>query len=229
MSRWRRIGIVVGAGAAGLAVVRRHRAGGHAAIHAEGGVLMADAASYDTLSGRLLGGFYRSIAEDVGGSAPAGARVLEIGCGPGHLASRLVRDHGLDVTGLDLDPAMIERSRARAERLAGGPRPQFVVGDAAALPFADGEFDLVVSTLSLHHWTDAEGASAEIARVLRPGGRVLVWDIRPGRVPMHQHAPDPASGLSHPSLRTVASSPWRWPWRVAWAQRLELVKADLSD
>ena len=53
-------------------------------------------------------------------AAPDGARVLEVGCGPGHLSIRLARHHGLDVTGLDLDPAMVERARVNAGRPVAG-------------------------------------------------------------------------------------------------------------
>jgi cyclopropane fatty-acyl-phospholipid synthase-like methyltransferase len=82
-----------------------------------GGILIGDAVVYDALSHRLLlGSLFGRIAADVAAVAPDGARVLEVGCGPGHLSIRLARPHGLDVTGLDLDPAMIERARANADR-----------------------------------------------------------------------------------------------------------------
>ncbi len=224
MARWRTMAVLAGAGALVAAVTRGRLHGERQAHEAAGGVVMGDAARYDILSGRILGGFYGSVARDVAAAVPIGARVLELGCGPGHLAMRLVRDHGLDVVALDLDPAMVERASLGAQRLVGVPRPAFVVGDAAALPFADSEFDVVLSTLSLHHWTDPAGAIAEIARVLRPGGRVLVWDILPGRLPMHRHAPDPGRSLDHAMLEPISAAPWRWPWRVAVTQRMELVK-----
>ncbi len=226
MARWRTMAALAGAGALAAVAARGRLHGGRQAHELEDGVVMGDAARYDTWSARLLGGFYGSVAADVAASAPTGARALELGCGPGHLAVRLVRDHGLDVVGLDLDPAMIARARLGAERLPAAARPAFVVGNAAALPFGDAEFDIVVSTLSLHHWTDPAAASAEIARVLRPAGRVLMWDILPGRMPMHRHAPDPARSLDHARLAPVSATPWRWPWRVALMQRLELVRAD---
>jgi ubiquinone/menaquinone biosynthesis C-methylase UbiE len=69
------------------------------------------------------------------------------------LSIRLARQRGLDVTGLDLDPAMVERARANADRLGNGDerRPSFLVGDAASLAFPDGSLDLVVSTFARHH------------------------------------------------------------------------------
>src|SRR6185295_12549458 len=54
------------------------------------------------------------------------------------------------------------------------------VADVADLPFADGSFDLVVSSFSLHHWDDPDAAVPELARVLRPGGRLYVYDFRRG-------------------------------------------------
>jgi ubiquinone/menaquinone biosynthesis C-methylase UbiE len=107
---------------------------------------------------------------------PGGAQILEIGCGPGHLSIRLAGHHGLNVTGLDLDPATIKRTRANAGRLGNGDgrRLEFLVGDVAALAFPDQSFDLVVCTLSMHHWADPAAGLAEIDRVLRPGARALV-------------------------------------------------------
>jgi ubiquinone/menaquinone biosynthesis C-methylase UbiE len=188
---------------------------------------MADPARYDSLTGALLGSFYDSVAADVATAAPTRGRVLDVGCGPGQLANRLAREHGLEVTGLDLDPAMIERARANAERaVTAERRPTFVVGGVAALPFSDGSFDLVVSTLSMHHWADAAAGQAEIGRVLRPGGRALIWDIRPGVVPLHRQQPDPLDKVAGSPLRLASATPWRWPWRLAFTQRIELVAAD---
>ncbi len=113
-----------------------------------GGIVMRDVPIYDAMSRLLLSSFYRGVAADVAQVASPEARILEVGCGPGHLSVQMARDYGLDVTGLDLDPTMIERAQANAARgaSAGEPQPSFVVGDVAALPFADASFDLVVST-----------------------------------------------------------------------------------
>jgi ubiquinone/menaquinone biosynthesis C-methylase UbiE len=103
------------------------------------------------MSRLVLGSLVGQIADDVAAVAPDGARELEVGCGPGYLSIRLARQHGLEVIGLDLDPAMISRARANADRPGGGhqSRPSFLVGDVSSLAFPDRSIDLVVSTLPM--------------------------------------------------------------------------------
>ena len=207
--------------------VARHLRGAALGHRAPGGILIADAVVYDVLTGLALGPFYAGVADHVAAIAPEGARVLEIGCGPGTLSIRLGR-LGLEVTGLDLDPAMIERARANAGRAEDGVgmRPSFLVGDVASLAFADASFDLVVSTLSMHHWADPGAGMTEIGRVLRPGGRALVWDLRPGVVPFHAEVPDPLDHTVGTSLRVAMTTPWRWPVGFRLTQLVELVRGD---
>jgi SAM-dependent methyltransferase len=114
-----------------------------------------------------------------------------------------------------------ERFACRLDDLAGDDRE---VVDVAALTFPDGSFDLVISTLSLHHWADPAVGLAEIGRVLRPGGRALVWDFRPGAVPLHRHVPDPVQHARGAPLRVASAAPWRWPWRFSLTRRIELVR-----
>lgn len=194
-----------------------------------GGVVMTDARAYDRLSGRLFGSLFQPIADDAAAFAVPGARVLEVGCGPGHLATRLASEHDLDVTGLDLDPAMIERARAVAARSASAGRrtATFIVGDVAALPFPDASFHLVVSTFSMHHWADPVAGLAEINRVLRPDGRALVWDLRHGFSLFHFRSPDPVEPALASPLELVEARSWRWPWRFSIAQRLELRRGSM--
>jgi SAM-dependent methyltransferase len=234
MGQPRKLLILLGAAAGAVAVLRhgRNTARGH---QVPGGILVGDAVVYDALGRLLLGSLYRRIATDVAAVAPTGARVLEVGCGPGHLSVRLARQHRLNVTGVDLDPAMIERARANANRPGNshGRRPSFLVGDVASLAFPNQSFDLVVSTLSMHHWADPTAGLAEIGRVLRPGARALVWDFRPGVRPhpfgpRHAHPPDPVEHTRSSPLRVVQATPWRWPWRFNLTQRIELVRADGS-
>jgi SAM-dependent methyltransferase len=228
MGQRRRLVLLAGAAAAVVAVVRhgRRAAQGH---RVPGGILIGDTAVYDRLSRLLLGSLLGRVATDVAAVAPEGARVLEVGCGPGHLSIRLARRHGLEVTGLDLDPAMIARARANADRPDNGDRrrPSFLVGDVASLAFPDQSFDLVISTMSMHHWADPTAGLAEIGRVLRPGARALIWDFRPGVRPhlfgpRHARIPDPVDHTGGP-LRVARSTPWRWPWRFTLIQRTELV------
>jgi SAM-dependent methyltransferase len=230
----RKLVILAGAAAAALAVLRhgRHATRGH---QVPGGILIGDAVLYDTLSRLLLGPFLTRIAADVAAVAPDGARVLEVGCGPGRLSGQLAGQHGLEVTGLDLDPAMIARARANTDRAVnrGGRRPSFLVSDVAALAFPDRSFDLVVSTLSMHHWADPTAGLAEIGRVMRPGARALIWDFRTGVRPhpfgpRHGHLPDPIQHTRSSPLRVVNATPWPWPWRFTLTQRTELVRADGS-
>lgn len=138
------------------------------------------AGAYDVLAGLFLGGYYDDIAADCAAAlADAGSpAVLEIGPGPGHLAERLLALlPDARWTGLDIDPAMLEATRRRLAGEGLGDRATLVDGDVAALPFEDASFDLVVSSLSAHHWPDAEAGFREIRRVVRPGATALVYDL----------------------------------------------------
>jgi SAM-dependent methyltransferase len=226
-ARSRTLVILLGAVAVGGAVLIRRHARGAMGKAVPGGILVGDAALYDALSHRfLLGPLFERIAADIAAVAPSGARLLEVGCGPGRLSILLARRYCFDVTGLDLDPAMIERARANAERSGhgGGPRPSFLVADVSSLAFPDASFDVIVSTLSMHHWTDPTAGLNEIGRVLRPNGRALVWDFRGGPVPLHGCLPDPVDRARGSSLRVVSATPWRWPWRLTLTRRIEMTR-----
>jgi SAM-dependent methyltransferase len=223
--------VVILLAAVGAAVAAvRHRYGAGTSHTAPGGILIGDAGAYDRMTRFVLRRFFAHIAADVAAATRDSARVLEVGCGPGLLSILLADRHDLVVTGVDLDPSMIERARINADRArdgAAGP-PTFMVGDVASLAFPDESFDLVVSTLSMHHWADPAAGLAEIGRVLRPDGRALVWDLRPGAVPFHRHVPDPVEHARGAALRVVRVAPWRWPWRFSLTQRIELIRADPS-
>ena len=93
------------------------------------------------------------------------ARVLEVGCGWGELAEWIARDTGAEVVATDLSSHMVELARSR------GVAAQ--VADVQELPFADGEFDVAVAAWMLYHVPDLDRGLAELARVLRPGGRLV--------------------------------------------------------
>ncbi len=105
--------------------------------------------------------------------APSGEeRALDSGSGAGALAFALA-PHVREVVAVDLVPELLEQGRKRAERF---PNVTFVEGDATKLPFEYGSFDLACSLRTLHHIVRPELAVAELVRVTRPGGRVLVVD-----------------------------------------------------
>jgi SAM-dependent methyltransferase len=117
-------------GAAVVVGIGRHgfRArGGHGR---PGGELVWNPGVYNAVSRRLLHRFYEQTADDAARAAPAEARILEVGSGPGHLSIQLARRHGFDVTGIDVDPSMIDHARANASHFDGidGSRPSFQVG-----------------------------------------------------------------------------------------------------
>jgi ubiquinone/menaquinone biosynthesis C-methylase UbiE len=98
---------------------------------------------------------------------PAAGRTIELGCGEGRV-SRDLRARGYDVVGIDAVPRLVE---AAVEADPGG---EYLVADAAALPFPDESFDLAVAYNSLMDMDDMDGAVREARRVLRPGSRFCV-------------------------------------------------------
>ncbi len=101
-------------------------------------------------------------------------RVLDVATGGGHTALAFA-PHVRDVVACDLTPAMLEAAAAYAgERGAGNIR--FEVADAEDLPYQGGEFDVVTVRFAPHHFPDPAGFAEEVARVLRPGGRFLMFD-----------------------------------------------------
>jgi SAM-dependent methyltransferase len=139
----------------------------------------ADGDGYELLMGR----WSRHLAQpflDFAGLCD-GDRVLDVGCGTGHLAAAAARDRRPDaVHAVDLSAAYINHAR----RLTPDPRIRFEVGDACALPFERHSFDRVLSMLLLHFVPQSAQAIAEMRRVSRPGGVVAacVWDARGGFV-----------------------------------------------
>lgn len=102
----------------------------------------------------------------------ARGNVLEVAIGTGRNLPHYPAD--VELTGIDLSPAMLARARERADRLGRTVRLQ--EGDAQRLPFPDATFDTVVATLTLCSIPDDVTAVAEMARVLRPGGRLVLLD-----------------------------------------------------
>jgi SAM-dependent methyltransferase len=124
--------------------------------------------AYAAAAGMFAGVHERAAADAARSSAH---RIVDIGAGPGNLLEELGRLRP-DASLTGVDPSARMRAIAAARGIAE------VDGRAEHLPFADDSVDLVLSTLSSHHWDDSAAAFAEIARVLRPGGEARLYDVR---------------------------------------------------
>ncbi len=141
-----------------------------------------DVAAFDERARRYdegwLGRLHHEIAERTAGLAAttgeSPAAILDVGCGTGDLLRLLARRWpGTEqLVGVDPAPSMIEIAAAAAD----DGRLRFSSGVAERLPFPDGAFELVVSTTSFDHWADQQAGLRESARVLAPGGRLVLVD-----------------------------------------------------
>jgi ubiquinone/menaquinone biosynthesis C-methylase UbiE len=161
---------------------------------------------YDRWATRFFHRLYERVAADVTAAGlHDGARVLDVGTGPGRVP--LAIGHAfpaLRVEGLDLSAEMIAQARRNAADAGLDDRVRFTVGDVADLPYADATFDLVVSTMSQHHWADAAAGLRELRRVVRPGGQVWIYDLRfaLGRAEAAARGAFPSLDLHRETLRT---------------------------
>ncbi|HEY6775082.1 MAG TPA: class I SAM-dependent methyltransferase [Thermoleophilaceae bacterium] len=135
---------------------------------------------YDRMNSVMTAGMHhrwRERAADLARVGP-GSRALDVGTGTGDLAIELSR-RGAAVTGLDFAPAMLEVARGKAPGIA------FEPGDALALRYGDGEFDAVTVGFGARNFADLDRGLREMARVTKPGGRVVVLEITtPQRPPL---------------------------------------------
>lgn len=152
--------------------------------------------------------------------------ILDAGMGPGRLCVEL-QARGWKVTGVDASPGMVEAARARLPDIADRLR----VGRVEALPYADGAFDAAVCTGVLEYVADPEQAIAELARVTRPGGRVLVAAANTEAVYVRwkHFAFYPAVTAAKRLLRSPRPPPLPRPWPADRATlERRLTKAGLS-
>jgi ubiquinone biosynthesis O-methyltransferase len=164
----------------------------------------------DALERQLLAGFLGRVA---------GKKLLDVGCGDGAMAFELARQ-GATVTALDADPSMIAAARLRAENEA--TRIQLVEGTAESLPFDDATFDVVVAVTVLCFVQDAERAVTEIARVLKPDGRLVVGEL--GRWSLWAAQRRMRGWLGHPVWRAVKFRTAADLRRLADAARLRVIE-----
>lgn len=106
-----------------------------------------------------------------------GERVVDVASGLGTTALLLAGDYDVEVVGVDLGEAQVRKARSRAQQLGLDHRVRFEVGDAERLALADADADAVVCECALCTFPGKEAALAELARALRPGGRVGITDV----------------------------------------------------
>lgn len=134
------------------------------------------AGMYDRLARQLRDWGWNGVREMLSANLGSGA-LLELGPGPGYVGLELARQLGSrSLTGCESSPLMVRIARKNAQEY--GMPADYVVGSAMNLPFPDGSFDCVVSNGSLHEWETPRLVFDEIWRVLRPGGRFCVTDLR---------------------------------------------------
>lgn len=107
----------------------------------------------------------------------SGQRVLDVASGPGTTAFVLAEEFGVSVLGVDLGDQAVAGASARAAERGVADRVRFTVGDAERLPVDDGSFDALVCECAFCTFPDKVTAAAEMARVLRPGGKVGITDV----------------------------------------------------
>jgi arsenite methyltransferase len=154
----------------------------------------------------------RALVHEALGAQP-GERILDAGCGPGFYVAETLERVGPEgsVAGVDASEAMLAVAARRCE---GHANVSFHEGDVTALPVPDSDFDRALSVQVLEYVADIPAALGELLRVLRPGGRLLIWDVDWATVSWHSR--DPArmerflaawdEHLADPSLpRTLAA------------------------
>jgi ubiquinone/menaquinone biosynthesis C-methylase UbiE len=137
----------------------------------EGGI----ARWYDKTTRRDLPEF-KALARKVAAGLEPGAKVLEIAPGPGFFAIELAKIGKYEITGLDISKSFVEiaKRNARQEHV----EVNFRQGNASQMPFAEASFDFLLCRAAFKNFSDPVGALREMRRVLKPGGRALVIDLR---------------------------------------------------
>jgi demethylmenaquinone methyltransferase/2-methoxy-6-polyprenyl-1,4-benzoquinol methylase len=167
---------------------------------------------YDRVAAALSFGqdprWRRAMIEAV--QARPGDRVLDVATGTGLVAQGLVRRYGCTVVGLDQSDAMLDVARARLARdPALGRQVSLVVGEAERLPFADGEFDHLTFTYLLRYVDDPAATLRELARVVRPGGRVASLEFAVPPAPVWHALWSAYTHVGLPALGRLVSREWR--------------------
>lgn len=119
---------------------------------------------------------FQALARRIADQVPSGGSVLEVAPGPGYFAIELAKIGARHVTGLDISHTFVEI--AKKEAAAAGVEVEFRQGNVSAMPFPADSFDYLLCRAAFKNFSDAPGALAEMHRVLKPGGRALIIDLR---------------------------------------------------
>lgn len=117
-----------------------------------------------------------SLADRLAKEMSAGSRILEIAPGPGYLAIELAKRGQYDITGLDISESFVEIAKANAQKES--VRVDFRQGNASAMPLAENIFDLIICRAAFKNFSQPLEAINEMCRVLKPGGRAVIMDLR---------------------------------------------------
>jgi ubiquinone/menaquinone biosynthesis C-methylase UbiE len=153
-----------------------------------------EVSAYASAAGqRHLEALDNSFVDQVVSLAPPGGTLagalLDVGCGPGNIVLKIAqRCPSLSIVGLDSSQNMVDAARRTAAELELNKQVFFQRADAGRMPFADGSFDIVLSNSVLHHLADPSRMFREMLRVAKPGGAILVRDLRrPSRLAYPWH------------------------------------------
>jgi ubiquinone/menaquinone biosynthesis C-methylase UbiE len=119
---------------------------------------------------------FKELARRTAGQIGTGSKVLEVAPGPGYYAIELAKLGNFEITGLDISKTFVEIAAANAAKA--GVRVDFRQGNASNMPFADESFDFLACSAAFKNFTEPRRALEEMHRVLRPGGRALIIDLR---------------------------------------------------
>jgi len=120
---------------------------------------------------------YRRLAQLVAERVSEGAKILELAPGPGYLSIELAKMGNYHIVGLDISPTFVEIAQAKAKEA--GIDIDFRLGNASHMPLADDLFDFIVCSAAFKNFSEPVQALDEMFRVLKPGGKALIIDLRP--------------------------------------------------
>ena len=137
---------------------------------------------------------YVELARRVSNEIPAGSRVLEVAPGPGYFSIELAKLGSYAITGMDLSETMVELARIKAAEA--GVSVSFVRGSASKMPLQNSSFDFLLCRAAFKNFAEPVHALREMCRVLRPGGRALIIDLKRNATPKELSAGVDAMGLT---------------------------------